>query len=551
MAGMARTRRPSVVSAARTVVGTLDADRYASVDPSGRVQLDGSSWSLDWWIGAEDRWHVPPDETSARQRLVGGAPVVETRVRVPSGDAVHRAYAARDASGVAVVVVEIENDSKVPFAVALAVRPLGLDGPGAIKNISAEGTEVRVDGKLALLAARAPGRRTAAAVDGDVAEVVFSGAAQPEAAVAARCREGKAQAAVVFPLAHTATLRVVLPLDGNVLDVAAVPSAAQVASGWRTHARRGARVELPDGRLQDAVDSTLCHLLLRPHSLQVAAALIRFGFVDESAAMLLGEPIAAADTDVPGQALLGVTAHWTLTRDAEFAERAVPVVANLVAALGRGSSVPDLSLGAIASGTAAVMLETVGEERAAEDMRRAGQAMAAAKGVARPAPAPTGVDPLHRMLTTASPTWTWVGPEDGHDLGVGAALLVGARGLLVGETEGAEPGLQLSPNIPAAWLGQGWEAHDLPTAHGRLSYAVRWHGERPALLWELTPWPGLPPVRLTAPGLDPAWTTTQATGEALLSPVALPEPPPTGGVSTPVTLERRPPKAPKPPKDKE
>jgi hypothetical protein len=533
-----------VISAARTVVGTLDADRYASVDPSGRVQLDGASWSLDWWIGAEDRWHVPPDEPSTRQRLVGGSPVVETRVRVPSGDAVQRVYAARDAGGVAVVVVEIENDSKVPFAVALAVRPVGLDGPGHVRSISAEGTEVRVDGKLALLAARAPGRRTAAAADGDVSEVVFSGAAQPEAAVAARCREGRAQAALVFPLAHTASLRVVLPLDGSLLDVAALPGAAQVASGWRTHARRGARIELPDRQLQDAVDSTLCHLLLRPRGLRVAAALVRFGFVDESAAALLGDPVAAASTDEPGQALLALTAHWTLTRDAAFAERAVPVVASLVETLGRGGTAADLSLGAIASGAAANMLAAVGEERAAQDMRRAGAVMAAAKGVARPAPAPTGVDPLHGMLRTASPTWTWVGPRDGHDLDVGAALLVGARVLLAGETEGAEPGLQLSPKVPVEWLGQGWEAHDLPTAHGRLSYAVRWHGDRPALLWELAPWPDAPPVRITAPGLDPSWSASEPTGEALLSPVALPEPPPTSGVSTPVTLERRPPKDP-------
>jgi hypothetical protein len=542
MAGMARPQSPSVVSAARTVVGTLDADRCASVDPSGRVQLDGASWSLDWWIGAEDRWHVPPDEPSVRQRLVGGAPVVETRVRVPSGDAVQRVYAARDPGGVAVVVVEIENDSKVPFAVALAVRPVGLDGPGHVKSISAEGTEVRVDGQLALLAARAPGRRTAVAADGDVAQVVLSGAAQPEAAVAARCRAGRAQAALVFPLAHTATVRVVLPLDGSVLDVAALPGAAQVASGWRAHAGRGTRIELPDRRLQDAVDSTLCHLLLRPHGLRVAAALDRFGFVDEAAAILLGDPVAAASTDEPGQALLAITAHWTLTRDREFAERAVPVVASLVSSLGRGGPAPDLSLGAIASGAAANMLAAVGEERAADDMRRAGAVMAAAKGVARPAPAPAGVDPLHGMLGTASPTWTWVGPHDGHDLDVGAALLVGARGLLVGETEAAQPGLQMSPKVPSDWLGQGWEAHDVPTAHGRLSYAVRWHGERPALLWELTPWPDAGPVRLTAPGLDPSWSASETTGEALLSPVPLPEPAPTRGVSTPVTLGRLPPK---------
>jgi len=89
-------------------------------------------------------------------------------------------------------------------------------------------------------------------------------------------------------------------------------------------------------------------------------------------------------------------------------------------------------------------------------------------------------------------------------------------------------GLALASAVPDAWRGQGWEVHDAPTAHGRLSYAVRWHGERPALLWELEPHPGAGsgngvaapgPVRLTAPGLDPAWSSTEPKGEALLAPV--------------------------------
>ena len=61
--------------------------------------------------------------------------------------------------------------------------------------------------------------------------------------------------------------------------------------------------------------------------------------------------------------------------------------------------------------------------------------------------------------------------------------------LVRGETEGSWP---LSTVVPDAWLGQSWEAQDLPTAEGRLGFAVRWHGDRPALLWELVPHPGSP-----------------------------------------------------------
>ena len=81
--------------------------------------------------------------------------------------------------------------------------------------------------------------------------------------------------------------------------------------------------------------------------------------------------------------------------------------------------------------------------------------------------------------------------------------------------------------------GEPFEAHDVPTRAGRLSYGIRWHGERPALLWEVTPWPDrvlpdgatAPPFVLTAPAIDPAWTGGQLVGEALLAvPVGV-EPP--------------------------
>ena len=62
------------------------------------------------------------------------------------------------------------------------------------------------------------------------------------------------------------------------------------------------------------------------------------------------------------------------------------------------------------------------------------------------------------------------------------------------------------------WLGQSVEAYNLPAPGGRsVSFALRWHGERPAVLWEVTGPPGL---ALTS-GADPAWATTQATGETL------------------------------------
>ena len=65
---------------------------------------------------------------------------------------------------------------------------------------------------------------------------------------------------------------------------------------------------------------------------------------------------------------------------------------------------------------------------------------------------------------------------------------------------------------------------------------MRWHGDRPALLWELAPHDDRP-VRLRASRLDPTWSSTDRAGEALLAPVALPAAAPRRGVTIPVTIE--------------
>ena len=221
-----------------------------------------------------------------------------------------------------------------------------------------------------------------------------------------------------------------------------------------------------------------------------------------------------------------IGAHWSLTRDLDVARSAVPVVAALVARLARPDDAADAAVGVAALPSVAEMLDAVGEPRAATDVR----AVAAFGPVA-----PTAVPDLEELLATASPTWTW--PTDGDDLDVSAnaALLTAVRRLLVREVE---DGLVLSPAVPDAWLGQGWEVHDVPTAEGRLAYAIRWHGDRPALLWELQPVPGRRPARLSVPSLDPSWSTTEPRGETLLAAVAVPERP-SGrrGLTIPVSIE--------------
>jgi hypothetical protein len=663
-----------------TTLGNLASDHEAIVDQRGLVSpwsAGSAGWSLDWWIGADDRWHFPSRDAGVRQRLVGDSPVVETAMRVPGGDAVHRAYAVRATSGGGVdelLLIEIHNQTSVPFAVAFAVRPYNVAGLYRVERIQASGGTVAVNGQLGLLLPGPPRRAAGCTFEhGDSAGVVERGQAGDVLPQALYCRRGMAQAAFMYPLAHAAILRVAIPLDppsGRTRRLrlaqpalparlvrrprlvqpvlpGKLPSAAEAASGWHAQSRRGMRLELPAGRLADALAANRRYLLLMhtgrgvmppPDDAFVVVALDHYGFHVEGAETL----VAWADSqavdgdlssrrgqwDANGAVLWAMAQHWRLTGDVDLVRRLAPAITKGVCWIERkrharqrraNALAPGLMPGAVywdsfwslrglldgadllaaaaqdgaaakAASWAAVMRSDLEASMAATAERLgtlaipggAGRAideaaigslaacsplhllhgevpaMAASvnairdgfcdgQAVVRPGRQP-GLDTLATLrlaaveldatdrraigrlrwlLDVATPTWTWpelVHPQrgsgcggDGHRRGVAAELCSLARNLLVREVPG---GLALLTLVPDGWLGQPIEVHDAPTHAGHLSYAVRWHGERPALLWELRRRDGLGPARLTIPGLDPRWSSMQPAGEALLAPVS-------------------------------
>ncbi|MDP9463841.1 MAG: hypothetical protein M3P52_04385 [Actinomycetota bacterium] len=374
-----------------TSTGVVGGRWRATVTEWGAVEPWDGSNTIDWFVAADDRWHRPQHESSTRQTLLRGTPVVETRVRIPSGDAVQRVYSVADAGGL--TIIEVTNESTLPIAVAFT-------GGG-------------------LLSRRPPTAMPPQGID-----------LQSDA--------------VVYPIGHQAMV-VVARAHGAAADAVltdTVFSADQVARGWLDQTQRASRLQLPDMAMVEAVTAARCELLLNG-------------------------PSTAADID-PVTFLLGVA---ELVRMGDRASIWVPDVAAQLERLARsGAQIPDGVFEA-----AGRVLHAAGEHTALADLRRMNLASR-----------PDSASDVLPVEPGCVPSWV-------------------ERQLVVSDEHSA----QLMPkSFPPAWLGVDFEAHGLAIGlASRLSFAIRWHGERPAVLWEVAG----PPMPLT----HGAWATGQLSGEAL------------------------------------
>ena len=374
--------------------GVLGGQWRASVSAWGAVEPWDGSDVLDWYVAADDRWHAPHQETSIRQTRVDGTPVVETRLRIPNGDAVHRVWSVADAGGM--TLVEVANESPMPIAVAFTRSDVRSIRPPA--TVPIEGIDLPFG-------------------------------------------------SIVFPIGHQATVMVAIAHDGS--GVGTLPSVAplvQVARAWSAMCDRASRFVVPDEGAVAAVVTARCELALcgpPDHADDPIGFLLA---VDQLVRM--GEPAAPWAIDI-------AVAVERVARDA----------------------LPDWALDD-ALDAAARVLTAAGEQRGVRDLI-ALRSRVSAHMVARPDAVPAGV----------------------------------ARVGVWFERKFAErSGALLPAGLPSAWLGAAIEVYGAPVGPtAAVSYALRWHGERPAVLWERTG----AEVTLTAPIVAPQWSTTHATGEAL------------------------------------
>lgn len=562
-------------------------------------------WSVDWWIGADDRWHVPAREPSVRQRRIGHGPIIETSLRVPSGDVIHTAYPAV-VDGRTVTVIEITNDSPVPVALALAIRPYSVAGDGdAGPGRAASGPRLELGGEVVLVdgrpAVRLPRRpnEAGASMEDDLLDAVQRGA---ELTWPTGLAGPSVNAVCLYPLPHRTSLRFVVDPGGpadrgaTVPDPATLPDSGSAASGWTSIVDRAARFEFPDPGITALAGAARARLIMAAEELPAAIAGGRPGTgppleglaigghsfecrraLEAFAATFLTELPATPDDAV--RLIDGVGLAAELVADRSLAQALLEPLAQLVHLVERAAGVRPGVLGALRRRSSAAGADPMSTDSASIGARAALARVVALAGQDDAAadlldgftdPSPVSLTALTGLVEEAAPARRWSGSGLGGLGGLGgggpvedsveqaAEFWIGARSLLVRERRaGAEQGdrpdhgdqpersspiIELLPEFPSAWRGGPVEVHRAPVAGYRLSFAIRWHGYRPALLWDLEPGDAQPgdsqtndarpggteaggtgaaptvrTPRLTCPGLDADWHTDQPKGETLLA----------------------------------
>lgn len=451
-----RSAPPALDDAFGHLIGDLDGP-VGRIDGTGTVAMADGSWRVEWGAKSGSEWRIASTERAVRQDRVDDTPVFETWMRVPGGDVIQRVGVVNDGDSRA-LVVEYENaspDAVVVATVGIVDAAVGTDAGGA-----------SLDGMPWIRSSRVG----AATVGPDVWAAVE---ADPDGTDA----DGHGGAAVLTPVPHRQRVTVVVAIDGEPPTREVSPT--EVASGWRAVTGSALEVDVPDVQLSAAWRRVICDLVL------------------------------AAGTDDP--VVAGEAAWWLdlagLHQEADRGRTAV------LRAADRGALDPDgavVALRALASrdlrtGEPSDLAEIAGPLAAiaGRDLDRVTAGLVA-RALAPTAPdaAADAADLAERLpVADRAPT---------SPVARGAAHVLGH---LFDDADVAGA-LSMLPEVPDAWHGHALDVRRMVTGLGALSFSVRWHGERPAVLWERTGGPD--GAELRCPGLDPSWSTSERSGEALL-----------------------------------
>ncbi|MDG1876508.1 MAG: hypothetical protein P8I99_03720 [Acidimicrobiales bacterium] len=438
------------------LIGDLEGP-VGRIDDKGTIAVTDSSWRVEWGAKSGADWRLAATQAAVRQDRVDDTPVFETWMRVPGGDVVQRVGVVNDGDGRA-LVIEYENAS--PDAVVVATAGI------AAAAMTTDHDGASIDGVPWIRSARLG----AATVGSDIWAAI---AANPTGTDA----DGAGGAAILTPVPHRQRVTVVVAIEGEIPNREVTPE--DIASGWRAVTADALEVEVPDVQLSSAWRRVICDLVL------------------------------AAGTDDP--VVAGEAAWWLdlagLHREADRGRAAVLRAADRGALDAAGAAVGLRALASrdLRAGETSDLAEVAGPMAAIAGPlldQTTARLVARATEVHAPEVA-SDASALAERLTIAD-------REPTSPVAAGAARVLG---LLFADAD-ITGRLSMLPKVPESWQGQSIDVRRMVTGLGSLSFSVRWHGNRPAVLWERTGGPD--GAVLGCPGLDPSWSTSERNGEALL-----------------------------------
>ena len=448
-----------------SVIGDLEGP-LAVVDERGQLQTIDRRWSFQWGVGVGDRWRVAHVTPGARRHRINDAPVYETRLRVSGGDVFQRVAVAND--GVSrVLVVEFENASSDAVAVALVGRAIG--GEVLVSRDSAS-----LDGRVWIRPERQAGGVVAVCGAQDPWSEIQKGPNAEPVSV----RGTEVAAGLVMALPHRQSVKFQVVIEGKTSARSASP--AEIASGWLAVTADALSVDVADVDLGTAWRRILGDLVVQagsddPRSAAEAAPILDIAGLDREA-------------DRARTAVVASTEAGHLRGTAAVA--ALRALASRDLRLGKVSGLDEL---------ADVLVAGAAESLDSETANLLAWALETS--------APRAAADAHRLSAKVD-----AGAEYRP---VTPAAIAAGRVLVPLIDDSLLKRIDLLPEVPAEWFGRPVDVRGFGTFWGRISFSVRWHGRRPALLWERAG--SHDRVELRCGGLDPSWSSVERHGETLLT----------------------------------
>ena len=538
-------------------IGSIGVGPVHTVSSNGGIEPLGSGPLVHWGVRADDRWHIARDERAVRQIVAEDGVSIETRLRIPGGDIVHRA-SSTPYKNTSLVIVEIENETPLPVAIAFFTAGSGI--------WRCEGNTLFRNNVSVISASKPVSHCQVAATEGELLGVLRLEESQNDAE---RSQPVKgSHVAIVFPLPHTSSLRLVFWVENKLHSLPNpddLPNLEGIANGWNAHLDYGSSVELENEGVQKVLFSARRHLLVGCEqpltsnywlkgvpayaSALAISSMCLWGHI-EAAKRLLTKSIDQYQVSSFQRPEMEYLSYLLWACD-EFTlhhmddEVSVPIlnwaidqIGNFVAAVPRsrirrriGHSYLRLGLESSVS-----LLKRSGYSEEAHQLENTLPKIYKSNSISLQSgslpnalldedQSPTPIakclnhylsdteesGSLSEIIGRAEPTGGFSSSERLQDPFASALFLLMFRRSLVSQPDSST--VALFPGYTAKWFNVSVEVSNMPTTNGEVGYAVRWHGDRPALLWE-----GKvnSQITFTSPGFDPTWGSNELRGEALL-----------------------------------